>query len=148
MERGTKSQRRGFDPERRLPGEAQARRPGVQEYELHLRTDTHTAGNIQWFYFSATPPANAKFPLSVHSILTRRFAPRSLQNTLPTVGRILHDPIERIPHAQTLLPPLRLRRRLLQRRNGNLFHRPEETRPRQNQREVAQCYAVSGVQER
>ncbi|GMH71824.1 hypothetical protein TL16_g05755 [Triparma laevis f. inornata] len=39
--------------------------PVDQEYELYLRTDTHTAGNIQWFYFSATPPANATFPMSV-----------------------------------------------------------------------------------
>jgi hypothetical protein len=40
-------------------------KPVDQEYDLYLRTDTHTAGNIQWFYFSATPPSTATFPLSV-----------------------------------------------------------------------------------
>lgn len=28
------------------------------EYDLLLRFDTHTVGNIQWFYFSATSPAD------------------------------------------------------------------------------------------
>jgi len=39
--------------------------PVHQEYDLKCRCDTHTGGNIQWFYFSAAPPPTCTFPLKV-----------------------------------------------------------------------------------
>jgi len=53
-------------------------RPVDQEYELRCKFDTHTVGNIQWYYFSAEPPQTATFPFKVRFNLVNMMKKNSL----------------------------------------------------------------------
>ncbi|GMH69782.1 hypothetical protein TrRE_jg8177, partial [Triparma retinervis] len=53
-------------------------KPVDQEYDLRCKFDTHTVGNIQWYYFSAEPPQTATFPLRVRFNLINMMKKSSL----------------------------------------------------------------------